>query len=144
MKDLTQQYFANMLRLRRIMIARFQTVSDTVGLSPSQGELLMVLLKAGSPQTTTALSGLMRTSPAAVSQQLDALEKLGCITRLPDQTDRRSTKVAIVDDNAKVLRLRAYLTDITKEMSDGLTESEINQMLTIQQKLITIFSKGES
>lgn len=144
MKDAMQQYFANMLSLRRIMIGRFQAVNDTVGLSPAQGELLMVILKAGTPQTTTALSSLMRMSPAAVSQQIDTLEKLGCVSRTRDPNDRRSSKIAINDNDAKVLRLRAYLTDITTEMTSHLTGAEINQLLTIQQKLINALSKGES
>lgn len=144
MNEQIQQYFATTWRLRRLMAGRFQAASQTVGLSQSQSEVIITLLKSGGSLTAKDLADVLRLTPGAVSQQLDSLERLGCITRVRNPSDRRSTDVCVNEADAKVLHLRAFIADLTNEIATGLDHQELDHLLQIQQKIVTILTPQES
>lgn len=114
----------------------FKKLSDG-GISPVQ-MVILIQLNIQGRHSGRSLCESLGMSPSALSQQLDTLDKLGYLTRERDTQDRRVTYFGLTEagvERAETLdeKRRAYVADI----SAGLTDSEIERMVELQQKLLS-------
>jgi DNA-binding MarR family transcriptional regulator len=90
---------ARVVRLERFLARRIQADLEAVGLNEGEVNVLASLRRAGPPfeLTPTALYRGLLVSSGAMTNRLDRLEDAGLIRRIPDETDRRRTRVALTD-----------------------------------------------
>jgi DNA-binding MarR family transcriptional regulator len=90
---------ARVVRLERFLSRRIQSDLDAVGLNEGEVNVLAALRRAGPPHelTPTELYRGLLISSGAMTNRLDRLEDAGLIRRIPDETDRRRTRVALTD-----------------------------------------------
>jgi DNA-binding MarR family transcriptional regulator len=90
---------ARVVRLERFLARRIQADLETVGLSEGEVNVLAALRRAGPPYelTPTELYRGLLLSSGAMTNRLDRLEDAGLVRRIPDETDRRRTRVALTE-----------------------------------------------
>jgi DNA-binding MarR family transcriptional regulator len=90
---------ARVVRLERFLSRRIQSDLDAVGLNEGEVNVLASLRRAGPPfeLTPTELYKGLLVSSGAMTNRLDRLEDAGLIRRIPDETDRRRTRVALTE-----------------------------------------------
>jgi DNA-binding MarR family transcriptional regulator len=90
---------ARIVRLERFLARRIQTDLDAVGLTDGEVNVLAALRRAGPPYelTPTELYRGLLLSSGAMTNRLDRLEEAGLVRRIPDETDRRRTRVALTE-----------------------------------------------
>jgi DNA-binding MarR family transcriptional regulator len=90
---------ARVVRLERFLARRIQSDLEAVGLNEGEVNVLASLRRAGPPfeLTPTELYRGLLVSSGAMTNRLDRLEDAGLIRRIPDETDRRRTRVALTE-----------------------------------------------
>jgi DNA-binding MarR family transcriptional regulator len=90
---------ARVVRLERFLSRRIQADLDDVGLNEGEVNVLAALRRAGPPYelTPTELYQGLLVSSGAMTNRIDRLERAGLVRRIPDDTDRRRTRVALTD-----------------------------------------------
>jgi DNA-binding MarR family transcriptional regulator len=90
---------ARIIRLERFLARRIQSDLDAVGLNDGEVNVLAALRRAGPPYelTPTELYRGLLLSSGAMTNRLDRLEDAGLVRRIPDDDDRRRTRVALTE-----------------------------------------------
>jgi DNA-binding MarR family transcriptional regulator len=90
---------ARVVRLERFLSRRIQSDLEAVGLNEGEVNVLASLRRAGPPfeLTPTELYRGLLVSSGAMTNRLDRLEDAGLIRRIPDEADRRRTRVALTE-----------------------------------------------
>jgi DNA-binding MarR family transcriptional regulator len=90
---------ARILRLERFLSRRIQSDLDAVGLSEGEVNVLAALRRAGPPYelTPTELYRGLLLSSGAMTNRIDRLQDAGLVHRIPDDDDRRRTRVALTE-----------------------------------------------
>ena len=108
------------LRLDITRLARRLRQQSAEGLSPSQTSALASIERNGalSPSELATIERIQRPTATRV---LAALEAAGLVTRQPDQSDRRISRLAVTREGAAVLkrgrsRKNAYLARRLREL----------------------------
>ncbi|MBY9065383.1 MarR family transcriptional regulator [Hyphomonas sp. WL0036] len=83
--------------------------SDAPDLTARQQAVLMTIALAPGPHTVRGLAEHLGIAKPAITRALDALERLGFIRRLPDDTDLRSIFVERTPEGMGYLRAFARL-----------------------------------
>lgn len=83
--------------------------SDAPDLTARQQAILMTIALAPGPHTVRGLAEHLGVAKPAITRALDALERLGFIRRLPDDTDLRSIFVERTPEGMGYLRAFARL-----------------------------------
>lgn len=83
--------------------------SDAPDLTARQQAVLMTIALTPGPHTVRGLAEHLAIAKPAVTRALDALERLGFIRRLPDDTDLRSIFVERTAEGMSYLRAFARL-----------------------------------
>lgn len=83
--------------------------SDAPDLTARQQAVLMTIALAPGPHTVRGLAEHLGVAKPAITRALDALERLGFIRRLPDDTDLRSIFVERTPEGMGYLRAFARL-----------------------------------
>jgi len=79
--------------------------------------------------TQNRLCEMVMKSPANMTRILDRLEKKGCIERLANPDDRRSTLVRLTSAGEELLRLvKLELHDLEAEITDGLGRRQVQEI----------------
>ena len=87
------------------------------------------------PIKTSALCEHMNVSPAAATQMVDRLEKLGMVTRAPDPNDRRVRNIVVTENGKRFVQTQfessqQWLTKIPAGLSNK-QEDEITALLSL-------------
>lgn len=130
-----EEMFANMRAMKRLMVCYMRS-DDKELLPPSQGELLLIAHQE-QPIVLKQLAEHMRLTPGAVSQLVESLERLGLIKREPSVVDRRTVHVVVTPKGEdKIAAIKQQHTAVFKHMTEALSDSELDAMVTIQHKMI--------
>lgn len=84
----------------RLLLKR---LSEGMGLSGAQAELMRELALANGSSTVSALSRELGVDPAAVSRLTAGLRELGLVTRVSDARDRRRRPVVLTDEGRRLM-----------------------------------------
>jgi DNA-binding MarR family transcriptional regulator len=137
--ELLREVFETMSLMKRAMHGHFSHAFDSSKLSPSQMQLLTII-SLKQPVSHKVLAHKMQLTPGAVSQLLDGLAEEHCITRTQSEADRRINYVSITKVGKRKLtefnKLRKQI--LTKAFS-ALTDHELQNYLTVQQKMLRYF-----
>ena len=105
------------------------------GLSLARFRVLDALQSAGRIRMNE-LSAALGVVPRSVTTIVDALEKEGMVTRLPDPGDRRATLLELTGTGRSQLRrLRAMHDSAAAELFDVLTATEKDQLAGLLRRL---------
>jgi DNA-binding MarR family transcriptional regulator len=105
------------------------------GLSLARFRVLNALHSAGRIRMNE-LSAALGVVPRTVTTIIDALEKEGMVTRLPDPADRRATLLELTGEGLSQLgRLRAMHDSAAADLFDVLTAAEKDQLAGLLQRL---------
>jgi DNA-binding MarR family transcriptional regulator len=114
---------------------RTNALMSTAGLSLARFRVLSALQSAGRIRMNE-LSAALGVAPRTVTTIIDALEKDGMVTRLPDPADRRATLLDITQDGLDQLgRFRGMHDSAAAELFDVLTPAERRQLAGLLRRL---------
>lgn len=85
-------FLRELLRIQQLLAAGF---FRRTGMASSRFALLRLLAVAPQGSSVTSLARRVGIDPAAVTRQLQAMEKEGLVTRTADPSDRRRTLLAL-------------------------------------------------
>jgi DNA-binding MarR family transcriptional regulator len=118
---------------RRVRRAHVQALADWE-VTPAQARALKVLTGADGMRPSE-LADALRIAPRTATEVVDALEDRGWLSREPDPTDRRATRLVPTDGGRRLL---ARVDDVRREASqqvlDVLTPAQrrtLHEILTV-------------
>ena len=95
------------------------------------------ILGQQSPLRMKELAAKMGVTTGTLTVGVDRLERLGLVTRIPHETDRRSILVALTETGQALYREHhAHHLHLTREIRAALTEEETNHLASILAKLV--------
>lgn len=124
--------------MKRLMHAHFREAmhAHDFGLTPAQVEALFGI-KALEPVAFKDLGAHLSLQPAAVTQTVDALAHAGFVARVISDEDRRTWYLSLTDQGKiKLAEFEPYIAERRRLLSDALTDTEIDEFIRLQQKLI--------
>jgi DNA-binding MarR family transcriptional regulator len=128
--------------MRRAMAGARERFSEGLQLTRTQLEILLML---ESPQTTGDLAQRLFLTQSAVTQTIDTLVRRDLVERQPDADDRRVTRLAL---SAAGKELTSHISSLRRkymqEMVARLSESEIEAMISINEKLTQLFDEAKT
>jgi DNA-binding MarR family transcriptional regulator len=105
------------------------------GLSPAQASALASVRRLGSP-TLGELASTEQVQPPSMTRIVASLSDGGLVTRLTDDTDRRSARVRITPAGARALeRIRTLKTAFLVQRLAELTSEERDQAARLVELL---------
>ena len=120
--------------VREILAQSLIQEACSLSLTSSQLHLLKLMSINGEPQIGQ-LAGFLGVSPPAATKNVDKLERLGLVARVPSKGDRRTTRLSV---NAKGRRVvEKYETLTTNRLSsvlDGFKPGEIEQLSELLER----------
>lgn len=129
--------------LSRMIKIKFNEVLNDEGLFSGQHHIIM-LLSHGDGKTVGQIAKHLGVAPATVSVSVKRMEKAGFITRKPDENDARTTKIYLTQKSNDMLgRIKEKMDEQEKVLSEGLTESEVNHLSDLLDKIIKNFVEKE-
>ena len=105
-----------LMGVARALRRRFAAAMESYDVTPGQSRALHVLVDHG-PARPSALADALRIAPRSATEVIDALESRGLVTREPDPTDRRATRIVPTDEGE---RLSVLLGEARREASERL------------------------
>lgn len=125
-----------MIEISRLSGRRVDEQLQKIGLRTSHLPIFFAF-KNGGPLTQKKLAAIAEVEQSSMAQLLDRMEKLGLVKRFKNPSDRRSSLVSLTT-KAELLYEpgRKILTQCHKEAVEGLSDSEINVLLPILNKII--------
>lgn len=116
-------------------------VAERVGVIMTDFHCLHALQQGG-PTTPGALAAKVRVTASSATRMVDRLEAAGCVTRMPDPSDRR--KVVIVPTPAGLDRIASYYVGLTarthRDLAD-FTDDELKVLHRFVKR--SLFSASE-
>jgi DNA-binding MarR family transcriptional regulator len=134
-EQLIEQIFDAMNASQRLMKAQFLMSFSKLNLSPAQTHVL-VTLQDSQPVSLKDLAARLYMTPSAVTQFVDALEKLGYVERTGQADDRRVVCVALSARGKEVMKRvndwrEAMMTNIMATFDDD----ELEMVTRLQTKI---------
>jgi DNA-binding MarR family transcriptional regulator len=85
----------------------------------------------------TELAAMARMTPAAISEQVDDLERLGVVERRPDPSDRRAKLICITEAGWETFAVaREVIRDLERKYADLVGEQAFEQAATTLDALL--------
>lgn len=139
--DLTHDLFQIMKRLPRLRL-RGRSYKDLKGREADLLVMLAINLDVDTPAlSVTALSDLLKITPAGVTHLLNPLEELGYIERLPDPNDRRVVLIGLTQEgDAMAQDLIADVQDKLSGLVNYLGEEDSRTLIHLMSKMIEFLS----
>ncbi len=138
-QDLTRNLFQLLKQFPR------RKLKPTPGLTRSEQELIVTLaMNLNENQkslTVSAISNLLRITPAGVTHLLNPLEETGYIERLADSNDRRIVRIALTDKGTRESdELMLELNQKVVELIDLLGEEDSKTFFRLLSRAVEHFS----
>jgi MarR family transcriptional regulator for hemolysin len=126
-------YFSRIGRAQtRIGDARLKAV----GLATAQLPVLS-MLSGGRQLSQMELARLAKVEQPSMAQLLTRMERDGLIKRVPDPSDRRSSLIMLtVEAERRLPAGRAVLRQSNADMTEGLSDAEIAQLLSLLGRVL--------
>jgi DNA-binding MarR family transcriptional regulator len=136
-KQFIAQFFENMASISRIMSANRGQEKSGKGM-PTHGQVAVLYMVSHEKlHSVKQLAGRFSITSSAATQMVNGLVKAGFLTRKEDSEDRRNTKLAITEKGSKKLaEARKLRLDMASKMLEPLTDSELQTLEKIQQKIV--------
>jgi DNA-binding MarR family transcriptional regulator len=113
-----------LMAVGRALRRRFATALESYDVTPGQSRALHVVAEHGASRPSE-IADALRIAPRSATEVVDALEAHGLVTREPDPTDRRATRVVPTEEGQ---RLSAVLAEARRAESErlfaGLSEAD--------------------
>jgi len=93
-----------LMAVARTLRRRFVTALESYDVTPGQSRALHVITEHGATRPSE-IADRLRIAPRSATEVIDALEDRGLVTRGPDPTDRRATRVAATDEGLRLSHL---------------------------------------
>ncbi len=123
-------------RLARAMESDFEKRLVVHDMTRASWTVLSAILH-DNKTTPAALASFIGIDGAAVTRQLDRIEKQGLIVRERCLSDRRSISLKITEKGARIVPEIVANSKATNEIfQNGLSSSEIDQLVIIAQKML--------
>ncbi|MFA6856913.1 MAG: MarR family transcriptional regulator [Treponema sp.] len=134
----TKFQMAARLLLRKEMMQRRESGYYSRHFSGSPGQRrILALLRLKNPASQKELLDVCGIRPASLSELLNKMETAGYLTRIKDETDKRSVLVSLTDAGRKAAdEWENDSADDSSGFFDSLTPEEKNTLSAILQKLI--------
>jgi MarR family transcriptional regulator for hemolysin len=134
-------YFSRIGRAQtRIGDARLRAV----GLATAQLPVLS-MLSGGRRLSQIELARRAKVEQPSMAQLLARMERDGLIRRVPDPTDRRSSLIMLTEEAERRLPAgRAILRQSNMDMTEGMTEDEVAQLLSLLGRVLDNVDRIES
>ncbi|HEY4963719.1 MAG TPA: MarR family transcriptional regulator [Candidatus Saccharimonadales bacterium] len=133
-KELLTQLEQAVIKLGRKMHEKSSGIFD---ISPAQKHVLMVLGDGG-PTTIKQLSEKLSVTSGATTQHIDALEKLGFVSRIVNIDNRREVVVSITPHGWEEFKAMSKKKSETLSiLFECLDDDELNSMVSLIEKVAT-------
>lgn len=108
-----------LMSVARALRRSFVSALESYDVTPGQSRALHVVAEHGASRPSE-IAVALRIAPRSATEVVDALESRGLVTREPDPTDRRATRVVPTEEGR---RLAAILADARQAESERLFAS---------------------
>lgn len=134
-----EERLAAELRLAVMRLARRLRQQAPADVTPSMLSALTVVERLG-PITLGDLAGFERVRPPTMTRIVARLEEDGLVTKEPDGSDRRVTRLSLTDAGRKLItknrtRKDAYLADRLRQLSSR-ERSQLQTGIEVIQRLL--------
>jgi DNA-binding MarR family transcriptional regulator len=122
---LVNEELASRLRLNINRLHRRMRQESLAGLSPAQASALGAVIRLGNP-TLGELAAIEQVQPPTMTRIVASLQESGMVTRLTDETDRRSARVQVTPNGKRAMeRIRTLKNAfLTRRLADLLPEEQ--------------------
>ena len=118
-------------------------VSEVLGVSGAQFEVLRQMALAGGRTTTSALARELGVDPAAVTRLVAGLEELGLVTREEDERDGRRRPVVLTSAGRDfVVSMHAQLHEREAALEASLDEASVATAMQVLQTVRSVIDPG--
>ena len=141
--DLDFEYMGAMLRLNALVQAassKIRIITEAHGLTMGEFDVLATLRRHGvdSKLTPSYIAEVAMVSPSGLTHRLAQLEKSGFVTRIADDSDRRSSFITITSTGAALAEL---IIEVIVEQSNKLYGSLSPDNLDSFTKIVSILTE---
>lgn len=137
--EILREIFSTMSLSHRQMHVLLQRALSKGDLTVSQMHQLS-LIQHSEPISLKTLADRMQLTPGAVTQIVDALEKIGYVERKQDEHDRRVTNISLSPvGTQKLAGFKKTSQQVFRRASRSLSEHELETFLKAQQKMLAYF-----
>jgi len=97
---------------------------------------LVLKLKEGQPVMVSEIANNIGVTFAAVTHQINALEKKGCVKRIADKNDRRIVLVSLTEEGrAQVKKIKDEFKKKIIVLADFLGEKDTKELIRLVKKI---------
>jgi DNA-binding MarR family transcriptional regulator len=140
-QDLIEALFVHTGAMQRAWKSYFYDIMGAENLFPGQMSILFYL-KSHEPVSSKQISKDLLISKSSAAQAIDGLQQLGLVSREIDTFDRRITHTSLSKaGHKKVASLEAKRKDFFIKITAGLTDHEIENLITGQKKMTEQITK---
>lgn len=105
---------------------------EPTGTTPGQFRLLRVLDRADGPQRLCDVASALDVVPRSVTSKVDQAQEAGYVRRLPDPTDRRSTRVELTAAGRTLLQqIGQHRGERADDLLRGLSVTDRAELLRL-------------
>lgn len=109
------------------------------------GSAVLSRLDLLGPSRLTDLAAALGLDPSSVSRQVAAVERSGWVTREPDPSDGRASRLLLTPAGQDLVRrLRAARADILARMTPGWTDAELEGLTEVLARLNTDLERART
>lgn len=120
--------------IKHIHLRSYHTLND-MQIYPGQPKLIM-LIKENEGITQKELAEKNFVTPATITGMLGKLEAKKYVYRVPDEVDKRIMRVYLTPEGTEFAKhAKIFISSMISQIFDGVTDDELNTLLTITQKL---------
>lgn len=136
--ELGRLVFANFVKLKRLLMAQMHAGANMCDPLPhAQIEMLMTISQL-QPVSFKRLADSSHLTPGAVTQIVEQLSQQQLVARKQSVTDRRISYLSLAEKGEeKIAYIKAHHSAHIEQLTSCLTTEELQQLLHIQEKLIT-------
>lgn len=135
-ETLSKRITAGMLRLGTALRSHAWEGAAAAGLTPTQGEILTLLLMRNAPMRLGDIARDAALTSATVSEAVSTLESKGLLEKRRDANDGRALALRLTARGKTAARKASQWPDFLVSACDGLSDKEQGQMYRLLVKMI--------
>src|SRR5262245_55125733 len=126
-----------LMAVARSLRRRFAAALEAYDVTPGQSRALHVVAEHGASRPSE-IADALRIAPRSATEVVDALEARGLVTREPDPTDRRATRVVPTSEGQRLSAVLAQARQAESErLFAGLSEADRADLDRLLRLLLT-------
>jgi len=132
-------------RLNGLLLEAGNSITEPFGLTSARWQVMGAIDIAGQPLTVSQIARRMGLSRQGVQRIVNDLVSLGMIEAAKNLDHKRAPLISLTKNGAKVMiKIDKAQTAWVNEISDGLSQRQINQALKLMQKLCEHLEEDKS